>query len=345
MDSGGVDVVEFGRGNMSTMNPILERQLHLNRRALFRRGALGAGAAALASISELASCAVGDSASLPKPHFHPKAKRIIYLFQSGAPSQMDLFDYKPALEELDGSELPESIRNGQRLTAMTAGQNKHRVTKSPVEFTTCEESGATISNLLPHLQGVADEMCFIKTMNTEAINHDPAITFFLTGSQIAGRPGMGAWLSYGLGSENSDLPAFVVMSSKGTGRQMVQPLYNRLWGSGFLPSNHQGVKFRSNGDPILYLSNPAGTSREQRRGFLDDLAAMNEQLANEYHDPETLTRIQQYEMAYRMQTSVPDLLDMSDERNMSSKCTGQIREKRGPLRSTVCWRGDWPNAV
>ncbi|MEO2036124.1 MAG: DUF1501 domain-containing protein [Planctomycetaceae bacterium] len=295
------------------MNDFVEHQLHLNRRALLRRGGTGIGSAALATLPGPLTPVAAETAGAPKPHFTPRAKRIIYLFQSGAPSQMDLFDDKPLLGELDGSELPDSVRNGQRLTGMTAFQKRLRVTKSPFEFSTCGESAARISNLLPHLQNVADELCIVRSMHTEAINHDPAITFFLTGSQLAGRPSAGAWLSYGLGSECSDLPAFVVMASKGTGRQMVQPLYNRLWGAGFLPSRHQGVKFRSTGDPILYLSNPSGTSPEQRRGFLDDLAAMNQQLAGEYNDPETLTRIRQYEMAYRMQTSVPNLLDMSDE--------------------------------
>ncbi|MEO2014589.1 MAG: DUF1501 domain-containing protein, partial [Fuerstiella sp.] len=297
-------------------HPLIECQLSLNRRRLFQQGAAGMGIAALSTLLNGRTQAAADT--LPDtqtrwPHFAAKAKRVIYLFQSGAPSQMDLFDNKTSLAKSDGSELPDSVRMGQRLTGMTAFQKRFRVTKAPFGFRRCGESGATVSNQLPYLQGMADELCFIKSMHTEAINHDPAMTFFQSGSQIPGRPSAGAWLSYGLGSDNADLPNFVVMASKGSGRQMVQPLYNRLWSAGFLPSSHQGVKFRSTGEPMLYLSNPAGISREQRRGFLDDLAALNEQQVQKYGDPEITTRIKQYEMAYRMQTSVPELLDMSDE--------------------------------
>ncbi len=298
------------------VHPRIECQLSLNRRRLFQQGAAGIGIAALSTLlnsrAQAAADTLPDTQTRP-PHFAAKAKRVIYLFQSGAPSQVDLFDNKTSLAKSDGSELPDSVRMGQRLTGMTAFQKRFRVTKATFGFRRCGESGATISNQLPYLQGVADELCFIKSMHTEAINHDPAMTFFQSGSQIPGRPSAGAWLSYGLGSDNADLPNFVVMASKGSGRQMVQPLYNRLWSAGFLPSSHQGVKFRSTGEPMLYLSNPAGISRQQRRGFLDDLAALNEQQVQKYGDPEITTRIKQYEMAYRMQTSVPELLDMSDE--------------------------------
>ena len=247
------------------------------------------------------------------PHFAPKAKRVIYLFQSGAPSQMELFDYKPNLNKLRGSELPDSIRNGQRLTGMTSGQKSFPIASSSFQFAQHGKSGAWLSELLPHTATVADQLCFIKSMFTEAINHDPAITFFQTGSQLAGRPSIGSWLSYGLGSENRDMPAFVVLTSKGTGRPDDQPLYDRLWGSGFLPTQHQGVKFRNAGDPVLYLSNPPGVDREIRRGMLDDLAQLNGQRSQIVGDPEINTRISQYEMAFRMQASVPALTDISGE--------------------------------
>jgi hypothetical protein len=296
------------------MNPIIENQLIVNRRRLFQHGATGIGLAALSTLlNGSAQSATSNTPAVPAPHFAPKAKRLIYLFQSGAPSQVDLFDDKSTLKKVDGGQLPDSVRMGQRLTGMTANQKSHRVTKSAYGFRRCGESGATISDRLPHLQSIADDLCLVKSMHTEAINHDPAMTFFQSGSQIPGRPSAGAWVSYGLGTDNADLPTFIVMSSKGTGRPMVQPLYSRLWSSGFLPSNHQGVKFRSTGEPMLYLSNPAGISRQQRRGFLDDLSALNEQQVQRYGDPEIVTRIKQYEMAYRMQASVPELLDMSDE--------------------------------
>lgn len=297
------------------IDPIRESRLLANRRWFFRKGATGLGLAALSSLlNSRAASALGDSQQRPSgTHLVPRARRVIYLFQSGAPSQVDLFDDKETLDELDGSELPDSVRDGQRLTGMTAFQKSLRVTRGAFGFQRCGDSGAAITNRLPYLQSIADDLCFIKSLNTEAINHDPAITFFQTGSQIPGRPSAGAWVSYGLGTENENLPTFVVMPSKGTGRQMIQPLYNRLWGPGFLPSSYQGVKFRSVGDPMLYLSNPAGVSRAQRRLFLDDLTAMNSLVLDEYQDPETATRIQQYEMAFRMQASVPELLDFSDE--------------------------------
>ncbi|MEX2561019.1 MAG: DUF1501 domain-containing protein, partial [Pirellulales bacterium] len=236
-----------------------------------------------------------------------------YLFQSGAPSQMDLFDYKPRLADLRASELPESIRQGQRLTGMTSGQTSFPVAPSKFAFARHGASGAWVSDLMPHTARVADELCFVKSMFTEAINHDPAITFFQTGAQLAGRPSIGSWLSYGLGSENADLPAFVTMISRGTGNPNDQPLYDRLWGSGFLPTRYQGIKFRSVGDPVLFLSNPGGLGSATRRRMLDDLARLNQLKLEEFGDPEIATRIAQYEMAYRMQTSVPELTDVSDE--------------------------------
>jgi hypothetical protein len=262
------------------------------------------GAAALASLSRQ-----GQSAT----HFPAKAKRVIYLFQSGAPSQIETFDYKPRLMEFQGAELPDSIRQGQRLTGMTATQTTFPVVPSMFAFSRHGNSGAWVSDLLPHMRKVVDDICFIKTLHTEAINHDPAITFFQTGFQLAGRPSIGAWLDYGLGSENKDLPAFVVMVSQGSGNRGDQPLYDRLWGSGFLPSRYQGVKFRSIGDPVLHLSNPPGFNENDRRSFIDDLSKLNQIKLEESGDPEISTRIAQYEMAFRMQASVPELTDLSKE--------------------------------
>ena len=291
------------------MDPRTEHQWLATRRQFFGRTATGIGTAALASL--LNGRLFGSAAS--PAHFAPKAKRIIYLFQSGAPSQIELYDHKPRLRDLHGTELPDSIRRGQRLTGMTSGQNSFPVASSIYSFKKHGQSGQELSEILPHLGSVADDLCIVRSMYTEAINHDPAITFITTGTQQAGRPSMGAWLSYGLGSANMDLPAFVVLISRGTGRPADQPLYDRLWGSGFLPSVHQGVKFRSIGDPVLFLSNPPGLATESRRAMLDDLARLNEMKLREFGDPEIATRIAQYEMAYRMQSSVPDLMDISAE--------------------------------
>lgn len=282
----------------------------LTRRHFFGRSASGLGIAALAHLMGRDAAGKGGLPGLP--HMAPKAKHVIYLFQSGGPSQLDLFDYKPKLEQLHGTELPDSVRRGQRLTGMTASQKTFPVQKTLFEFKRHGESGAWVSELLPHTAKIADKLSFIRTMHTEAINHDPAVTFLQTGSQLAGRPSIGAWLSYGLGTENEDLPAFIVMISRGKAR-VGQALYTRLWGSGFLPSRYQGVKFRSQGDPVLYLSDPEGVSRNRRRMFLDDLAALNQIQREEFADPEIETRIAQYEMAYRMQASVPELMDLSSE--------------------------------
>jgi hypothetical protein len=301
------------------MDPRAEGALLETRRYFLGRHACGLGAAALAMLlgndrQAAASNASAANKGLPGlPHFAPKAKRVIYLVQSGAPSQIDLFDYKPTLEKYRGQELPDSIRQGQRLTGMTSGQKNFPVAPSMFKFAQHGKSGAWMSELMPRLSAVADDLTFIKSMHTEAINHDPAITFLNTGAQLAGRPSMGAWVSYGLGSENEDLPAFVAMISRGTGRPVDQPLYDRLWGSGFLPSRHQGVKFRSIGDPVLYISNPPGVSTETRRRMLDDLGELNQIKLQEQGDPEIAARIAQYELAYRMQSSVPELTDVSKE--------------------------------
>ncbi len=313
------------------MNPFIEQQLLTTRRHFFGRASAGIGAAALSSLlnnSDTAAAAdsTGAARGLPDfPNATPKAKRVIYLFQSGAPSQMDLFDYKPTLNDLRGSDLPDSIRRGQRLTGMTSRQERFPIAPSMFRFAQHGQSGAWISDLMPHVSQVADELCFVKSMHTEAINHDPAITFFQTGAQLAGRPSIGAWLSYGLGSLSSELPAFVAMVSGRGG----QPLYDRLWGSGFLPTKHQGVKFRSVGDPVLYLSNPAGMPASTRRRILDDLAKMNRLKLQEFGDPEIATRIAQYELAYRMQTSVPELTDTSDEPKHTFELYGPDSQKPG----------------
>ncbi len=300
------------------MTPLIDPRLHLTRRQFF--GRTGIGAAALTALLHRESLAA--SAPIPAtgtgglpglPHFAPKAKRVIYLFQSGAPSQLDLFDYKPGLAQQHGADLPDSIRQGQRLTGMTATQERFPIAQTRFKFAQHGRSGAWLSELLPHTARVADDLCFIKTMQTEAINHDPAITFFQTGAQLAGRPSIGSWASYGLGSENQDLPAFVALLSNGTGNPNDQPLYDRLWGSGFLPTKHQGIKFRSGTDPVLFLSNPAGLKAPARRRMLDDLGELNRIQLAEYGDPEIATRIAQYELAYRMQTSVPELTDISGE--------------------------------
>jgi hypothetical protein len=298
------------------MNPfVLNAQDAINRRSFLSSASSVLGLAALGSLlGPQRLQAAAPTPNIPGfPHLPIKAKRVIYLFQSGAPSQMDLFDPKPQMAKYFGKDLPESVRQGQRLTGMTSGQKTFPIAPSIFKFAEHGQSRATISELMPHLSTVADELCFIKSMHTDAINHDPAITFFQTGRQIPGFPSMGSWLSYGLGSENKDLPAFVVLSSFGSGRKDDQPLYDRLWGSGFLPSQYQGVKFRNSGDPVLYLSNPNGMSASTRRQSLDDLNALNHQRFGAVGDPEIQARIAQYEMAFRMQTSVPELTDFSKE--------------------------------
>ena len=278
----------------------------MNRRHFLHTLGVGLGGAAMGLLGQPAAAASGT-------HHKPKAKRVIYLFQSGAPSQLELFDYKPALAKLHMTELPDSVRMGQRLTGMTANQSTFPLVQSAFKFKQHGESGAWISELLPHTARVADDMCIIRTVNTEAINHDPAITFIQTGSQLAGRPSMGAWVAYGLGSANQDLPSFMVLVSRGTGRAAGQPLYDRLWGSGMLPSRYQGVKLRSAEDPVLYIGNPAGCTTNLRREMLDQISALNHERHTAVGDPEILSRVEQYEMAFRMQATVPGLTDISDE--------------------------------
>ncbi len=262
-------------------------------------------------------------------HFAPRAKRVVYLFQSGGPSHLELLDEKPELKRLHGTELPDSIRQGQRLTGMTSGQASFPVVASKFGFRSCGQSGTRLSELLPYTGKVVDDICVVRSMHTEAINHDPAITFIQTGSQQPGRPSLGAWASYGLGSEAEDLPAFLVLISHGSGADANQGLLERLWGSGFLPSSHQGVKLRGSGDPVLYLSDPKGVNRVLRRKMLDGIAALNEKHLQSSGDPEIATRIAQYEMAFRMQTSVPDLIDTSKETEATFQLYGEEARKPG----------------
>ena len=307
------------------MNEELEKLIYqMNRRDFLTRTSMGLGAMALGSLFGSGSALAARQAQQNPPHpggltggalkhlhFIPRAKRVIYLFQSGGPSQMELFDYKPALEKMHGQELPESVRKGQRVTSMTAGQESFPLVGSGFKFAQHGKSGAWVSELLPHIAEIADDLCFIKSMHTEAINHDPAITFFQTGSQQVGRPSIGSWISYGLGSDNENLPAFCVLLSEG--RPADQPVYSRLWGNGFLPSQHQGVQFRAGKDPVLYLHNPPGIDPNDRGRQLDYLNQLSKIQYQKTGDPEVQTKIAQYEMAYRMQASVPDTMDIASE--------------------------------
>lgn len=295
----------------------LEIAQHMNRRHFLQQTGTGLGAAALSLLGTASSHAASSTPAavgVPGiPHHKPTAKRVIYLFQSGAPSQIELFDPKPDLSRIHMSELPDEIRMGQRLTGMTANQDKFPVVQSMFGFKPYGQSGTEFGDLLPHTGSIADDLCLIRSMHTDAINHDPAITFIQTGSQLAGRPSMGAWVAYGLGTSNRDLPTFMVMVSRGTGRQAGQPLYDRLWGSGVLPTHYQGVKMRSGEEPVLYISNPAGCDTNLRRQILDQVRDLNMERFKVTQDPEITARIEQYELSFRMQTSVPDLSDISDE--------------------------------
>lgn len=311
------------------MNPIEEYYQTMTRRHFFRRGAMGLGTAALASMMPRSQAGQGVLTAAGGTHFAPKAKRAIYLFMAGAPSQIDMFDYKPALDGLFDTDLPESVRRGQRLTTMTSGQSRFPIAPSKYKFQQYGDSGAWISELLPYTAKMVDDISIVRSVHTEAINHDPAITYICTGHQLPGRASLGSWLSYGLGSLNEDLPDFVVMTPTWTGRKTAQALYNRLWGSGFLPSKHQGVALRSSGDPVLFLSNPDGVDTTSRRRLLDRLARFNERTSATYGDPETRTRIEQYEMAFRMQSSIPDLTDLADEPEHVLEMYGPDAKKPG----------------
>jgi hypothetical protein len=321
----------------SPVDPITDYQRNLTRRdLLFRAGGciggmalgslLGAGSITGNTANAAPNLRTGGLADLP--HFAPKAKRVIYLFMAGGPSHMDLFDYKPELRKIHGQELPDSIRQGQRLTTMSSGQKSFPCVAPMFKFARCGERGTWVNkDLLPYMSTIVDDIAIIKSMNTEAINHDPAITYINTGTQQLGRPSFGSWLSYGLGSPNKDMPAYVVMIS--VGAKPGQALYSRLWSSGFLPSKHQGVQFRSGDDPVLYLSNPPGMDRATRRKMLDGLAKLNREKFAEVADPEIQARISQYEMAFRMQTSVPDLMGMKDESEKTFEMYGPNAKKPG----------------
>jgi len=313
----------------------------MTRRQFFRRSTAGIAIGIPALATLFATDGFGaDTSTDPQtgglvglPHFPPKARRVIFLHQSGAPSQMELFDYKPNLVKWQGAELPDSVRMGQRITGMTSAQSSFPVAPSIFKFSQYGRSGAWISELLPYHTKIVDDITIIKTVYSEAINHDPAITFLQTGFQQPGRPSMGAWTTYGLGSENQNLPAFVVLISQANALNPDQPLFSRLWGSGFLPSRYQGVKFRASGDPVLYLSNPPGVPTATRRRLLDGIAKLNRLLAEKYADPEIDTRVAQYEMAYRMQTSVPDLMDLSKEPESTFELYGPDSRKPGTYAS------------
>lgn len=311
------------------MHPLVENRLQLTRRQFFGRTATGIGTAALAGLL----AREGAAASVPGlpglPHLAPKAKRVIYLFQNGAPTHVDLFDWKPKLKELHGTPVPIDYLGDRRFSTMT-GDPKGKLLLAPVEpFARRGRSGAWVSDLLPYTARVADELCFVKSMHTDAVNHAPAISLLLSGAELPGRPTLGAWLAYGLGSDTDNLPAFVVMTSVSKGTTCGQIFYDFYWGSGFLPSRFQGVKFRGTGDPVLYLSNPDGMSRAVRRGMLDDLAQLNELKLKEFGDPEIATRIAQYEMAFRMQASVPELTDLSGESPRVLEMYGQQAKEPG----------------
>ncbi|MCL4742062.1 MAG: DUF1501 domain-containing protein [Phycisphaerales bacterium] len=297
------------------MDPAREYRLLMTRRQLLGRMATGIGTAALASLlNPRLFAATGDPGAglLRSPHFAPRAKRVISMFMSGGPSHLDLFQPKPRLREMHDTDLPDSVRMGQRITGMTSGQDRLPIAASLFDFRQHGRCGAWVSELLPHTASIVDDLTFVHSVNTEAINHDPAITYIQTGAQQPGRPSMGAWLSYGLGSETSVLPAFVVMISNSVPRP-TQALFDRLWGAGFLPAAHQGVKFRGAGDPVLYLSDPPGIDRDRRRRMIEAASRLNSIAHEAFGDPEINARIQQYEMAYSMQESVPELADLADE--------------------------------
>lgn len=306
-------------------NPFFENRLNINRRHFLGKMSIGLGSLALGSllikdVFKNEQDALLDSIQLGLPHFAPKAKRVIYLFQNGAPSQLESFDYKPALTKMFGQDLPESIRDGQRLTGMTAGQESFPLVGSYFPFKQYGQSGAWVSELFPNIAKIVDDICIIKSMHTEAINHDPALTFMQTGAQQGNRPSMGAWLSYGLGSENQNLPAYCVLLSKGKGNG--QGVYSKLWANGFLDSVHQGVQFSNSEERVLYLNDQDGITREDRRKMLDKLNELNELSYQDLGDPEIKTKIEQYELAYRMQTAVPEVTDLSKEPDSVIKMYG-----------------------
>ncbi len=322
------------------MNLFDDFKLNVTRRHFFKAGSHALGWAALTSLlgqeqARAAGTKTGIGAALPETHFPAKAKNIIYLHMVGGPSQMDLFDYKPKMGEFYDKDLPDSVRMGQRLTTMTSGQARFPVAPSMFKFEQHGQSGMWVSELLPWKAKMVDDLCFIRSMHTEAINHEPAITYIQTGNQVTGRPCLGAWASYGLGSLNQNLPTFVVLVAQPSNTEQVQAISARLWQSGYLPGEHAGVSFRTSGDPILYINNPPGVPDVIRRKTLDGLKQLNELNFAQVGDPETRTRIQQYEMAYRMQTSVPELTDLGKEPESTFKLYGDAAKKSGTFANTV----------
>lgn len=323
-------------------DPVREFYNNSTRRQFFEGAGLKVGGLALSGLlarDALGATPIPASAVHPPlpgmPHFAPKAKRIIYLHMNGAPSQLDLFDYKPGLEKYFDQDLPESVRNGQRITTMTSGQARFPVAPSKFKFERCGKSGILMSELVPHMKEIADEITMIKSVHTEAINHDPACTFVMTGSEVPGKPSLGSWLSYGLGSESNDLPAFVVFTPTFPKESQAQALFTRMWSSGFLPSRYDGVALRGAGDPVLYVKNPPGIDRSDRRAMLDALGKLNQKNYERLADPETLTRIAQYEMAFRMQASVPELVDLSGESKSTLEMYGPDVERLGSYASSA----------
>ena len=322
------------------MTPLSEYARYETRRQFFAKGKSALGFAALTALMQRAGISGADAsdpaaAMKAVTHFAPKAKRVIYLHMVGGPSQMDLYDYKPGMKDFYDKDLPDSVRNGQRLTGMTSGQSRFPIAPSKYAFQQHGKSGMWVSELLPYTSRMVDDMCFIRSMHTDAINHEPGITLMQTGNQISGRPCIGSWVSYGLGSANSDLPTFVVLVAKPTNTEQIQAISARLWGSGYLPGEHAGVAFRSGIDPILYINNPPGVSAAARRNTLDGLKSLNEINYRLVGDPETHTRIQQYEMAFRMQTSVPELTDLASEPASTKELYGPDVEKPGSFARSV----------
>jgi hypothetical protein len=325
------------------MNPLHDYALLQTRRHFFRSSGLSMGALALnhllGSGGQAAAAPAYGSAVHPAlpgfPHFAPKAKRMIYLHMNGAPSQLDLFDYKPKLSDYFDKELPDSIRNGQRITTMTSGQARFPVAPSIFKFAQHGQSAMWLSELIPNIASIADDIALVKTVSTEAINHDPACTYLMTGNELPGKPSLGSWLSYGLGSENEDLPAFVVLTPSWSAKANAQALFTRMWQSGFLPTRYSGVALRSQGDPVLYIKNPPGVDRDDRRGMLDALNKLNEGSFARFGDPETQTRISQYEMAFRMQSSVPELVDIAGETQETLDMYGPDVKKPGTFAASA----------
>ncbi|MBW3540086.1 MAG: DUF1501 domain-containing protein [Planctomycetes bacterium] len=324
------------------MHPLREHVQNITRRHFFARGSHAVGWAALASLlgreavtPTVAQAAESHEGAALGPHFAPKAKHVIYLHMVGGPPQMDLYDYKPVMNEWYDKDLPDSVRMGQRLTTMTSGQARFPIAPSMFKFARHGESGMWVSELLPQTAKMVDQMCFIRSMHTEAINHEPAITYMQTGNQVTGRPCLGSWASYGLGSLNENLPTFVVLVAKPTNTEQVQAISARLWSSGYLPGAHAGVSFRTSGDPILYINNPPGVPSEIRRRTLDGLSSLNRLAHERLGDPETETRIQQYELAFRMQSSVPQVTDLASESEHTFKMYGEAAKTPGTFANTV----------